>query len=92
MDPVQKMWMYEHWLGDQKETRDLAKDHAYLLASFTNPEAVKQMMNDNIHQSDNEAFEESLQMVLDADKMMTQLEQQQKTAPKRKRRRAKQVK
>ena len=64
MDPVQKMWMYENWLEDRNEKAELAKNHAYLLASFWNPEAVKQILGDgNIHESNDEEFEESSNIV-----------------------------
>lgn len=64
MDPVQKFWMYENWLADQNDSAELAKNHAYLLASFWNPEAVKQILGDgNVHESTDDEFEESSQMV-----------------------------
>lgn len=64
MDPVQKIWMYENWLGDQNDDAELAKNHAYLLASFWNPDAVKQILGDgNAYASSDEEFEESSNMV-----------------------------
>lgn len=58
------MWMYENWLADQNEQAELAKNHAYLLASFWNPEAVKQIVGDeNKHVSTDEEFEESTKMI-----------------------------
>lgn len=63
MDPVQKMWMFENWLADQTDKMELAKNHAYLVGSFINPEAVKQLLNDNVYQSTDEEYEESLDMV-----------------------------
>lgn len=64
MDPVQKIWMYENWMADQNEQAELAKNHAYLLASFWNPEAVKQILGEgNVHSSTDEEFEESSRMV-----------------------------
>lgn len=66
MDPVQKIWMYENWLADQHDSAELAKNHAYLVGSFFNPEAVKQMMGDgNVHISSDDEFEESTQIVRD---------------------------
>ena len=44
MDQVQKIWMFENWLADQEDLAELAKNHAYLLASFSNPEAVKELV------------------------------------------------
>lgn len=65
MDPVHKLWMYEQWLGDHRDDAELAKNSAYLLGSFINPEAVQQLMNDNTHESTDEEYEESLRMVRD---------------------------
>jgi hypothetical protein len=68
MDPLLKMWMYHQWLGDHRDEAELAKNHAYLLGSFTNPEAVKQMTEGMTHESSDEDFEKSLQMVKDANR------------------------
>jgi lipoprotein NlpI len=67
MDPVRKLWMYENWLGDHRDEAELAKNHAYLLGSFWNPEAVQQMLNDVVHESTDEDLEESMKMVMDTD-------------------------
>ena len=67
MDPVLKIWLYEQWLGDHRDDAELAKNHAYLLGSFWNPEAVKDMMNDNIHESTDEDMAESMRMVTETD-------------------------
>ena len=64
MDPVQKIWMFQHWVGDQIDKAELAKNHAYLLASFDHPEEVKKLMGDgDVHMSSDEEFEESSRMV-----------------------------
>lgn len=64
MDPVQKRWMFNNWMADKEETAELAKNHAYLLGSFWNPEAVKEMMGEgNVHESTEEEFEESWKIV-----------------------------
>lgn len=64
MNPVQKNWMFVNWMQDQVDKRDLAKDHAYLIGSFINPEAVNQMAGtDNKHISSDEDLEESMKMV-----------------------------
>jgi hypothetical protein len=66
MDPVQKIWMFQQWVGDQIDTAELAKNHAYLLASFDHPEEVKKLMGDgDVHMSSDEEFEESSRMVRD---------------------------
>ena len=85
MDPVQKMWMFNNWVEDQNDEAELAKNHAYLLASFWNPEAVQQIVGDgNTHQSTEEEFEESSRMVREQSMQMLQ---QQPANPVRRRRR-----
>lgn len=86
MDPVLKVWLFEQWLGDQRDNTDLAKNHAYLVGSFWNPEAVKQLMNTDIHKSTDEEFEESSRMVREANLKM--LDQEQSKGKRKKRLRA----
>lgn len=87
MDPIQKMWMYENWLADQNDQSELAKNHAYLLASFWNPEAVKQLLGDgNKHTSTDEEFEESTRMVKEINDELAR-----KKIPKQKRRKRRPV-
>jgi len=89
MDPIQKIWMYENWLADQNENAELAKNHAYLLASFWNPEAVKQLIGEgNVHASTDEEFEESTRMVKEINEQL----EQQKNAKQVKRKRRRPVK
>jgi hypothetical protein len=68
MDPVQKWYMFNHWLADQKDRMELAKNHAYLVGSFFNPEAVKSLLDQGTHESTDEEFEESTRMVMEAGK------------------------
>jgi hypothetical protein len=86
MDPVQKMWMYENWLGDQLDKAELAKNHAYLLASFDHPDAIKQLLGEgNTHTSSEEEFDESSRMVADGVDIKTlMLATQMKMAKKEK--------
>jgi hypothetical protein len=65
MDPVQKIWMYEGWLADQREAFEQAKNHACTIGSFWNPEAAQKLMgiDDNTHISTEDDFEESLNIV-----------------------------
>jgi hypothetical protein len=88
MDPVRKLWMYEQWLGDHRDDAELAKNHAYLLGSFWNPEAVKQLMNANTHESTDEEFEESSRMVKDANIKLLDMVDTKKAGGKRRKRRA----
>ena len=66
MDPVQKIWMFQNWIQDEKDSVELAKNHAYLLGSFWNPEAVKQLTGEgaaNTISSTDEDFEESTRLI-----------------------------
>jgi hypothetical protein len=66
MDPVQKLWMFENWQADQIDKMELAKNHAYLLASFSHPEAVGKILGaNNAFESTDEEFDESTNMVRD---------------------------
>ena len=60
-----KRWMYENWVADQFDDAELAKNHAYLLGSFWNPEAVKKLVGDagNTHVSSDEDLVKSMEMV-----------------------------
>ena len=66
MDPVHKMWMYENWTSDQIDKAELAKNHAYLLASFSHPEAVQKILGEgNVHESTEEELNETSKMIRD---------------------------
>jgi hypothetical protein len=64
MDPVKRAWMYHNWLADYADDAELAKNHAYLLGSFWNPEAVKKLMGSGTtHSTTDEEFEKSTAIV-----------------------------
>lgn len=64
MDPVRKLWMYENWVSDQEDQAELAKNHAFLLGSFWNPEAVKQLTGGgNVYESTEEDLDASTRLV-----------------------------
>lgn len=87
MDPVQKLWMFNNWVADQNDQAELAKNHAYLLASFWNPEAVQQILGDgNVHQSTEDEFEESSRMVREQSLQLFQQTKQSEKPIKRRRR------
>ena len=67
MDPVLKMFLYYQWLGDHRDDAELAKNHAYLLGSFWNPQAVQDMLNPNIHESSDEDVAESMKIIEETD-------------------------
>jgi hypothetical protein len=69
MDPVHKRWMFNNWIADKEEQAELAKNHALLIGSFINHEAVKQMTgHGDVHASTEEEFEETLKFVTNANK------------------------
>jgi hypothetical protein len=91
MDPVQKRWLFNNWIASQNEQAELAKNHAYLVASFWNPEAVQQIMGDgNVHQSTDEEFEESSKMVREQSLQLLEAQQASNTTVRRRRRHVKQ--
>jgi len=88
IDPVQKLWMFNQWVGDQIDSAELAKNHAYLLASFDHPEAVKELVGaGDVHQSTDEEFEESSKMVREMSLISLAAPQPQETTKKAKRKR-----
>jgi len=90
MDPVLKMWLYQNWLGDHKDQAELAKNHAYLLGSFSNPEAVQKMMEGNSHESSEEDFEDTWKIIEESKQI--ELEEKETKKPKKKRKKATLVK
>lgn len=87
MDPVMKMYMFYHWVENQNENVELFKNHGYLIGSFTNPEAVKHMMNANTYSVDEESFEAASEFVVKSNK--EKIAQEHKQEIKKKRRRKK---
>jgi hypothetical protein len=91
MDPVRKLWYFNNWVADQNDMAELAKDHAYLLASFSNPEAVKQIMDQgNSHISSDDEFEESSRIVREQSLQLLGLPKKDKPTRRRRRRPTKQ--
>jgi hypothetical protein len=85
MDPVQKLWYFNQWIGDLKDEAELAKNHAYLLASFSHPEEVKRLIGQgDVYISTDEEFEESSRLVREAN---LRLQQQKEEKRGRRRRR-----
>ena len=65
MNPATRMWMFYNWMEDQNDDVELVKNHAYLLGSFWNPEAVKKLTGQSGQtiSSTDEEFEQSLELV-----------------------------
>lgn len=68
MDPMMKMYMFHHWLEDINDDVELFKHHGYLVGSFINPEAVKQMTSGDTYSTTDEEFEQTWQTVVEANK------------------------
>ena len=79
MDPILKMWMFQNWIADQNDNMEIAKNHAYLVGSFYNPEAVKKLLDeDNKHISSDEDFEASTKLMLQDREIKSQNESKRK--------------
>lgn len=65
LDPILKIYMYEHWCRDREEAYELAKSQSILVGSFTNPQAAKDMLKNEEPDfaSTDEDFEKSMEMV-----------------------------
>lgn len=79
--------MFHHWLEDINENVELFKHHGYLIGSFTNPEAVKQIIGGNNVSTSEEEFEETSKMVAEAIKKDLEKENQVVKIKKRRRKR-----
>lgn len=66
MDPVKRLWIFYNWIEDQNDDVELVKNHAYLLGSFSNPEAVRKLTGKDgqKYTSTDEEFEASTQLIL----------------------------
>jgi hypothetical protein len=60
MDPVHRIFLYNHWIQTQNDKNELAKNHAYLVGSIINPEMGKLLSEQqDIIEVDDEQFEQS---------------------------------
>ena len=68
LDPMLKIYMYQHWLRDHEEKNEFAKSYSTFIGSFYNPEMARQIMDsdkaDNVTQTSEEEFDESTRWVL----------------------------
>lgn len=70
IDPVLKIYMYEHWCRDKEEQFEMARSQSILIGSFSNPTAARDMLkseNPDFASSDAD-FEKSLQMIEESKK------------------------
>lgn len=85
MDPIRKMWMFYSWLTDQKDKAEFAKNQAYLIGSFINPEAVQKLLGESgtTHKSTDAEFAKTVEL------MEKEVERSNKPNHKRKKRKIK---
>lgn len=59
--------MFQHWVQDRRETAENQRHLGYLIGSFTNPEAVKRLIDAeaNTYASDDEEFNTLSQRIHD---------------------------
>lgn len=72
MDPVMKMWMFYSWIEDNNEQVDLLKHTGYLIGSFIDPQAARQLSNSNKTSVDDEAFEQQAKKIEEEGKKVRQ--------------------
>lgn len=70
LDPVLKVYMYEHWCRDKEEEFEMARSQSILIGSFTNPSAAQDMLKAESPDfaSSDEDFERSLEMIKESKK------------------------
>ncbi len=83
MDPVLKMYMFYQWLEDHNENVEFYKHHGYLIGSFINPEAVKQLVGGNTISSSDEDFEKTADMIRESSLQEMQADQKVKKRKKK---------
>jgi hypothetical protein len=87
MEPVRRLWMYQNWVADQEDLAELAKNHAYVIGSFTNPEAVQQLTKEaNVYESSEDDLDETTRMVRQMNlDLLKKKDQPSTTNPRRRR-------
>lgn len=69
------------------DAAELAKNHAYLLASFDHPEEVKKMLGGgDVHMSTDEEFDESSSFVRETNLKLLEMQNERNRKTRRKRR------
>ena len=61
-----RAWMFYSWAEDYNDEFELLKNQAYLIGSFTNPEAVKRILGQGVevHKSTDEEFDKLSEALL----------------------------
>jgi len=63
MNPVHKLFFFFHWLNENNAKYELAKNHAYIIGGFINPEAVKKLLGVGEITSSDEDLEGTLDLI-----------------------------
>lgn len=66
MNPVHKLFFFFHWLNENNNKYELAKNHAYIIGGFINPEAVKKLLGTGNKTSSDEDMDEAMEMIAKA--------------------------
>ncbi len=86
MEPLLKHWMFENWQADQEDNVELAKNSALLLASFWNPEAVRQMTNEaQTFESTDDSFDASSRFIREMNLKALHTKKAEQEVPRRRR-------
>lgn len=63
MNPVHKLFFFFHWLNANNNKYELAKNHAYIIGGFINPEAVKRLLGTGNKMSSEEDMDTTMEMI-----------------------------
>ena len=63
MNPVHKLFFFFHWIQKNNDRFELAKNHAYIIGGFINPEAIKKILGANTKKSSSEDFDKTFDML-----------------------------
>lgn len=80
MDPFIKAWMYHNWMQDYTDVDKQLENQAYLIASFSNPEAVRKALGIGSEQysTTDEEFEETTRQIAEQSRKLSEKEKRDK--------------
>ncbi len=85
MDPIMKMWMFNNWIEDSNENIELLKHTGYLIGSFIDPKAARELAEKPSISSTDEVFEETFKEIAENNKRQEEI----KNMPVKRRKRKK---
>ena len=68
MDPLMKMWMFNSWVEDNNENVDLLKHTGYLIGSFIDPKAARDIAENKNFVVDEQVFEDTFKEISEHNK------------------------